>query len=93
MDNLIKKETSGSTQKSNIQPIWVLQRQNRENIQRTENYKFEPNGTSRTEKWKVSTEWVNLISRFGAAKEKIKLDMGQNKMSRLKQKERERQSM
>ena len=32
-----------------------------------------------------------MISRFSAAKEKIKLDIGQNKMSRLKQKERERQ--
>lgn len=26
-----KKKHSGSTQKSNIQPTWVLQRQNREN--------------------------------------------------------------
>ena len=40
-----------------------------------QNYKFEPNGSSITEKWKVSIEWVNLISRFSAAKEKIKLDM------------------
>ena len=33
-----------------------------------------------------------MISKLGAAKEKIKLDIGQNKMSRLKQKERERET-